>query len=154
MRVCAHRGERAIAALLLWTVAAAGALATRAAERPKEPDVVKVQHILISFKGRKTSKPVARTKAEAEALAKSLMERIGKGEDFDALVKQYTDDQYPGIYTMTNDGAAILSGAAQRKQMAASFGDVAFSLAVGEVGLAKYNGIQSPFGWHIIKRLE
>lgn len=125
----------------------------RSAEESKEPEVVTVQHILISFKG-KSSKPLTRKKAEAEALAKSLVERIAKGGDFDGLVKQYTDDQYPGIYKITNDGAPIMSGATPRERMAMSFGDVAFSLAVGEVGLARYNGIKSPYGWHIIKRLE
>jgi parvulin-like peptidyl-prolyl isomerase len=147
-----RRIVRTALALVPLAVLAVAPLA-RSAERPKEPEKVTVQHILISFKG-KTKKPVTRKKAEAEALAKSLMERIAKGEDFDALVKEYTDDQYPGIYTMTNDGVPIMSGTHAREQMAMSFGDVAFSLAVGEVGLARYDGFKSPYGWHIIKRLE
>ena len=73
---------------------------------------------------------------------------------FDALVKEFTDDSYPGTYTLTNDGVPITSGAHPREQMAMAFGDVAFSLAVGEVGMAKYDGFKSPYGWHIIKRLE
>jgi hypothetical protein len=36
----------------------------------------------------------------------------------------------------------------------ARFGDVAFGLAVGEVGLAAYHAATSPYGWHVIKRLE
>ena len=140
-------------AFLLLGALAAAPLLVRSAERPKEPEKVKVQHILISFKG-KTKKPVTRKKAEAEELARSLMDRIAKGEDFDALVKQYTDDQYPGTYTLTNDGQPRISGTFAREQMAMSFGDVAFSLKVGEVGMAKYDGFKSPYGWHIIKRLE
>ena len=146
MKRSIRRGLAAAAGLLVL-----GSLP--AAERGKEPEKVTVQHILISFKG-KTKKPVTRKKAEAEALAKSLLERIAKGEDFDALVKQYTDDQYPGIYTITNDGVPVESGAVTRENMAMSFGDVSFSLAVGEVGMAKYDGFKSPYGWHIIKRLE
>lgn len=41
-----------------------------------------------------------------------------------------------------------------RDGMVPAFGDVAFSLEVGEVGLAPYDAKSSPFGWHIIKRLE
>jgi parvulin-like peptidyl-prolyl isomerase len=140
-------------ALLLVLATALVAPPGSAAERPKEPEMVTVQHILVSFKG-KTKKPVTRKKAEAETLAKSLMDRIAKGEDFDALVKAHTDDSYPGIYTLTNDGVPVTSGSFTREQMAMSFGDVAFSLAVGEVGMAKYDGFKSPYGWHIIKRLE
>jgi parvulin-like peptidyl-prolyl isomerase len=132
---------KSVFAYLLLGALAAAPLLVRSAERPKEPEKVKVQHILISFKGRGTAKPVTRKKAEAEALATSLMERIAKGEDFDALVKEYTDDRYPGIYTITNDGIPIESGAVARESLVMSFGDVAFSLAVGEVGLAKYDGL-------------
>ena len=38
--------------------------------------------------------------------------------------------------------------------MVAAFGDVAFELEVGEVGLAKYHAGNSPYGWHVILRLE
>jgi parvulin-like peptidyl-prolyl isomerase len=138
---------------ILIACAVLGTLATGVFAAGKEPDTVTVQHILISFKG-KSSKPVTRKRAEAEALAKSLLARAAKGEDFDALVKQYTDDQYPGIYKLTNDGAPITSGATPRERMVMSFGDVSFSLAVGEVGLARYDGFKSPYGWHVIKRLE
>jgi len=144
---------KSVFAVLLLGALAAAPLPVRSAERPGEPEKVTVQHILISFKG-KTKKPVTRKKAEAEALAKSLMDRIAKGEDFDALVKEYTDDQYPGLYTLTNDGVPIMSGTHPREQMAMAFGDVAFSLKVGEVGMAKYDGFKSPYGWHIIKRIE
>lgn len=40
-----------------------------------------------------------------------------------------------------------------RAAMVPAFGDVGFSLEVGEVGLAGYDEKASPFGWHVIKRL-
>jgi len=40
-----------------------------------------------------------------------------------------------------------------RGAMVPAFGDVGFSLAVEEVGLATYDKDASPFGWHVIKRL-
>lgn len=42
----------------------------------------------------------------------------------------------------------------ERGRMVPAFCDVAFSLDVGEVGLAEYDAERSPFGWHVIKRLE
>jgi parvulin-like peptidyl-prolyl isomerase len=41
-----------------------------------------------------------------------------------------------------------------RAKMVQAFGDVGFSLGVGEVGLAVFDPKTSKYGWHIIKRLE
>jgi Xaa-Pro aminopeptidase len=122
----------------------------------REPDRVAVQHILIAFKGSIPEAKVIRTSEEAQVLAVELLERIKKGEDFDALVKKYTDDEYPGIYRMSNIG---LGPDKEKKEypragMVRSFGDVSFSLPVGGVGLAVYDPQRSKYGWHIIKRLE
>jgi parvulin-like peptidyl-prolyl isomerase len=38
--------------------------------------------------------------------------------------------------------------------MVAGFGDTSFSLAVGGMGMCAYDNARSPFGWHIIKRIE
>ena len=122
-------------------------------KKNKNPDVVTVQHILISFKGR-VNKPVERNKKEAKGFAWELFDRAEAGEDFDALVKEFTNDSHPGIYTLTNRGAQALLGTFKRSDMAASFGDVSFKLEVGEVGMAGFNPELSPYGWHIIKRLE
>ena len=122
-------------------------------KRNKNPDVVTVQHVLISFKGR-VDKPVERSKKDAKELAWEVFDRAEAGEDFDALVKEYTNDSHPGIYTMTNRGAATLPNTYKRSDMAVSFGDVSFKLDVGEIGMAGFNPELSPYGWHIIKRLE
>jgi foldase protein PrsA len=122
----------------------------------KEPEVIVVQHILIGFKKTIPNKQLERTKREAKEFAEELLRRAEEGEDFDALVKEHTNDQYPGIYKMTNTytDAPDLPDAVRRDQMVPAFGDVAFRLEVGEVGLAKHNSAISPYGYHIIKRLE
>jgi len=146
--------SRMAAWILVPALAALPAWIDVEAKKEKQPDVVVVQHILISFKGKVDKKKnVTRTKKEAEALAVELFERA-KTEDFDALVKEYTNDSYPGTYTVTNNGAPRIGGAATRGGMVRAFGDVAFDLAVGEVGMANYSAGSSPYGWHIIKRLE
>jgi PPIC-type PPIASE domain len=108
------------------------------------PRVV-VQHILIGFQGSVRGKPITRSRDEAEALAAKLFFEIQNGGDFDALVKQHTDDAYPGRYPMTLDG---------RSRMVQGFGDVGWRLEVDEVGVAPHEARKSPFGWHIIKRVE
>ena len=118
-----------------------------------EPDRIVVQHILISFKA-KTGRFVDRNKKEAEALAKEVLELARTEEDFDALVREYTDDSAPGIFRMTNFKVEPMAAETPRDGMVKYFGDVAFSLEVGEVGLAEYHATRSPYGWHIIKRLE
>jgi len=142
------RVRAAIAAAIL--VGGAGFLGAA----KNEPERVKVQHILIAFKKSIPGKEIARSKAEAKALAEELYARAQKGEDFDALVKQYTDDRYPGILLVTNDKAPHVPGGTKRADLVLRFGDVAFGLAVGEIGLAAQHAALSPYGWHVIKRLE
>ena len=122
----------------------------------KAPERIAVQHILIAFQGSIPDAKVTRTRAEAETLAKELFDRAKKGEDFDALVKGYTDDQHPGIYRMTNFDVTPDASKEEysRSGMVRAFGDVGFSLGVGGIGLAAYDPKTSKYGWHIIKRLE
>lgn len=114
-----------------------------------------MQHILVSFGDKIPGKMIARTEEQSRALAASLLDRARKGEDFDALVKQYTDDQHPGIYAMANNGVRPRSrDEYPRAGMVGCFGDLSFSLAVGEIGVCELDAKRSPYGWHIIKRLQ
>lgn len=127
-----------------------------AADTAQEPDYVTVQHILIGFEGTVPGKTVMRTQEEAKALAEDILARANAGEDFDAMVQEYTDDAHPGIYKMSNLGVAgdPAQGIFPRDRMVPAFGDVGFPLAVGEVGLAVYDQEKSPYGYHVIKRVE
>ena len=122
----------------------------------KEPDRVTVQHILIAFKGTIPKEDLTRNRDEAELLAKEIFERAKNGEDFDTLVKEYTDDQHPGIYKMSNIGIDPDKSKEEysRARMVKVFGDVSFKLGVNDIGLAEYDPETSKYGWHIIKRIE
>ena len=115
-------------------------------ERP-EQEVAKVtiQHLLVAFVGAKRGSEAGRTMEEARTLTSELLARARAGEDFLALVTKYTGDSAPGIYTLTQD---------DRDDYAEHFADVGFRLQVGEIGVAPYHVVKSPFGWHVIKRLE
>lgn len=118
-----------------------------------EPDRIEIQHVLISFAGSGTS--AKRSKEEAAALGADVLARAQAGEDFDALVRELTDDSHPGIYRLANNGVSPASGNEYpRGRMVAAFGDVGFALGVGDVGIANFDQRTSPYGWHIIKRLQ
>ncbi len=146
---------RMLVSLAAVVVAAALLIPSVGAAPAEEPEVVVVQHILIGFGRSVRGKKIDRTKAEARELAEALLQRAQAGEEsFDELVRQYTDDQHPGIYTLTNRDAPRRSAARTRDEMVPRFGDLAFSLEVGEVGLVHHHGGGSPYGWHVIKRLK
>lgn len=120
---------------------------------PVEPERIAVQHILISFAGAGTA--ATRTRDEAETLAHEVLTRARQGEAFDGLVRSVTDDSFPGIYRLCNTG--IQPHAADehaRDRMVPAFGDVGFPLDVDEIAMASHDPRTSPYGWHIIKRLE
>lgn len=118
------------------------------AARPEHPaEKVKVTHILISYKGapRMEQKKLTRSLSEAEKRAAEVYGRARAGEDFPALVKEFSDDSPEGTYDMTQQS---------RSGMVPAFGNVAWRLQVGEIGVAPNHSKDSPFGWHIIKRTE
>ena len=106
---------------------------------------VKLQHILLAFVGAMRGSEAGRTMEEARALTSDVLARARAGEDFTALMKQYTGDEGPGIYVLTQE---------DREDYAEHFADVGFRLQVGEIGVAPHHPVKSPFGWHVIKRIE
>ena len=144
-------------ALAVMSAGAVVALAQGTQSAPAataEPEHIQVQHCLISFTGKLPGKNISRSQEEAKKLGYDILARAQKGEDFDALVKQYTDDQHPGIYGMANKGVSPASGEYPRQGMVPAFGDVGFKLKVGEVGIADFDAKASPYGYHVIKRVK
>jgi len=118
-----------------------------------EPEHITVAHVLISFAGTRTE--AKRSKAEAQNLAADVLARAKKGEDFDKLMKDLSDDPGGGVYMMSNRGVRKVNpDEFNRDDMVAAFGDVGFRLGVGGIGMSDYGARKSPFGWHIIKRLK
>jgi peptidyl-prolyl cis-trans isomerase D len=107
---------------------------------------VRVKHVLISWKDRgeaEAGSPAAtRTRAQADELAVSVLERARAGEPIEALMAAHSDD--PGSAT---------SGEAYEVTPAAGlvfeFKRLSLRLEVGEAGL-----VLSEFGWHVIQRVE
>ncbi|MEM9410711.1 MAG: peptidylprolyl isomerase, partial [Planctomycetota bacterium] len=126
-----------------------------------EPDQITVQHILIGFDGSVPGKKITRSRDEAETLAKEILAKAQAGDDYDELVRKHTNDSAPGIYNMSNYGVPGDNTSAdptqhiyQRTGMVPAFGNVGFPLNIGEIGLANYDPVESPYGWHIVKRIK
>ena len=137
-------------------LAALRANVSETAARPEHTDpLVEVSHILIAFKDAARSS-ATRSKDEAEQLAAELLARARAGEDFEQLRQEFTDDRQAGkageaIYRMSLEPKQRYY---QRGRMVAAFGNVGWRLAPDEIGVAAHEPQDSPFGWHIIKRVK
>jgi parvulin-like peptidyl-prolyl isomerase len=136
--------------------------ATPSGPRPEkmsngEPAVITVKHVLISFKEAERSDQ-KRSKGEAQKLAYEVLGRAKSGEDFDKLIKEFSNDPGEGMYTLVNEGLKADELAKpmeyDRHGMVPAFGDVGFHIAVNEIGLAEHDPKTSPFGYHVIKRVK
>lgn len=82
----------------------------------------------------------AEPEKKGEELANELLERAKNGEDFDAMITQYTED--PGSES-NPDGYIFTDG-----EMVQEFEDCVKSLQPGEFGIC-----ESDYGYHVIQRL-
>jgi parvulin-like peptidyl-prolyl cis-trans isomerase-like protein len=109
-----------------------------------QPVEISARHLLIAYKGALRASPgIGRSKAEALARAEEAQKRAAGGEDFVALVKQYSDE--PGAADRGGD-----LGKFDRQSMVPAFANAAFALKVGEVSAV----VETQFGFHVIKRTE
>lgn len=126
-----------------------------------EPNYVTVDHILVGVKGDPRMPHVTRTAEEAAALVDEIRAQLEAGASWEDLKQKFSDDRAPGRgargpYALANRGMNP-GNATPRENMVRRFGDVSFSLEVGEIGVADYVPPPSrdcPFGYHIVKRIE
>ncbi len=114
------------------------------AAQEEGPSEITASHILVSFVGAMRAAPyIDRQKDEAKAFAEELRKKALTGEDFAQLAQENSDDR----------GSAATGGALgtfRREQMVPEFSNAAFRLEVGGVSEV----IESPYGFHVIKREE
>ncbi|CAN5896448.1 hypothetical protein BH11MYX2_BH11MYX2_39710 [soil metagenome] len=110
---------------------------------------VQVKHILISwsdlgdaFGGHQDERAAKRSRPEAEAVVKELLGKLKAGGDFDALMRESSEDTGSAKsgtpFTVKPDSGLVIE-----------FRQLSLRLNPGEWGVC-----QSDFGFHIIKRLE
>lgn len=105
----------------------------------KAPEQVRASHILLMVP--EGAKP--EVVAEKEKLAKSISERAKKGEAFEKLAKEFSED--PGSKEQGGDLDFFSKG-----QMVPEFSDMAFKLKKDEISAP----VKSQFGYHVIKTTD
>lgn len=111
--------------------------------RPEPPTQIATQHILVAWKGAKNAPAsIIRSKADAKKRVDEVAAKAkAPGADFSALVAEYSDDEG----TKGRQGSL---GKYPRSKMTPAFADAAFALAVDQVS----DPVETPFGYHVIKR--
>ncbi len=105
-------------------------------------EYVKANHILILTQDSVTGEAFdEKGKADAKKLAEDILKKLKKGEDFNKLCDEYTED--PGHATYP-DGYVFTKG-----EMVKEFEDAAYSLKEGEIS----GIVETSYGYHILKRL-
>jgi parvulin-like peptidyl-prolyl isomerase len=117
-------------------------------KREPEAGPVQTQHVLIGWKDVPAARqrPLdprasARTKADADKLAKEVFDKVRANGDMAKLMKEYSED--PG----SKDNAKVYE-VSRDTPFVEPYKNLSLRLKLNEAGLVK-----SPFGWHIIKRV-
>jgi peptidyl-prolyl cis-trans isomerase NIMA-interacting 1 len=107
------------------------------------PEQIAAQHILVAWKGAKNAPAsITRSKIDAKKRADEAAAKAKeKGADFSALVGEYSDDEG----TKGRQGSL---GKFAKSKMTPAFADAAFALSVDQVS----DPVETPFGYHVIKR--
>lgn len=108
------------------------------------PDAIIAQHVLVAYSGAKRApKGVTRSKAEARARAAEALAKVRSGTPFEDVVKQYSDD----AGSVDRMGSV---GKFHRGDMDPAFSAAAFALKPGSAS----DVVETPFGFHVIKRTQ
>lgn len=103
---------------------------------------MRAKHVLFLTQNDETGEALPEAEiAKKKQQADDILARAKKGEDFDALVSEFSED--PGSH-QNPDGYVFGPG-----EMVKEFEDCVASLGFGEIGFA-----ETSYGYHIIKRLD
>ncbi|MFI5308184.1 MAG: peptidylprolyl isomerase [Polyangiales bacterium] len=107
------------------------------------PQQIGAVHILVAYKGAQRADPkITRTREQARLLAEQIMRDARAGKDWDQLWEKYSNEP------SGRRGGDL--GTFGRGQMVPAFERAAFALAVGQIS----DVVESPFGFHVIKRTK
>ncbi len=141
--VCEQLVDRELRSKLTVTDEQVKQFYTENAEQMQRPETLRASHLLLATRNPVTDEEYDDAKKkEKRQLLEKLLERARKGEDFAALVKEYSDDpgsrDKGGEYTF------------QRGQMVPEFERAALALRTNQIS----DIVTTRFGYHIIKLHE
>lgn len=121
---------------------------------------VRVQHILVGRYGTAGGRLPYLKPADAEAMAAEVLAQARASNDFGKVVAERSYDFHettgePGLYRLHREpGPNMPRDEFRRDDMVEHFWKAAWRLQPGEIGIVLYNRAHSPFGYHIIKRID
>ena len=128
------------------------ALRARIAELAARPEVaderILIEHALVRA-------PAAGTPefGAAELQAARLFAALEAGAELQAALRAHADTTAQlGVHGMT--AGEPTGGYIPRALFVPAFGDAAWRLAPGELGAVAPDPVRSPYGWHLLRRLE
>lgn len=115
----------------------------------EQPETVHVRHILLMTSDPATREPLPADQQQAKRKQiESILKRARAGEDFAALVKQYSED--PGSKEQGGEYTFARASADPYHAMVPEFEAAAFSLANNQIS----DIVTTTYGYHIIKLIE
>jgi len=125
------------------------------AKRQVSPRRVKVKQILVRWSGARDPRGSKLDRSEAELLARALLARARNGTEFKKLVANEADAGLEvEILTVVADFKTRGAGEYSRADLPPALAELVFNLDVGEVGLCEFHEKESPYGWHVVLRVE
>ncbi|MDH3591529.1 MAG: peptidylprolyl isomerase, partial [Planctomycetota bacterium] len=143
--------NRARCGRLLW-------FRNRSKKKPRpEARRVRLKHIHIPFEGAKDApKGIPLDKAGAAAIAREVMQRLGAGEDFGQIgaERHYTKSRYKATFSLVESTVRLKRGDLRRDNVPKALARLAFNLELGQAGVCEYHEVESPYGYHVLLRIE
>ena len=112
--------------------------------KDEDPEEIAASHILVSYKGaEKAGDDITRTKDEAKTRAQELLKKVKEDDaDFAEIARKESDGP-------SKDKGGDL-GTFKKDKMHKNFEEAAWKLKVDEIS----DVVETPFGFHIIKRTK
>lgn len=118
-------------------------------DRPRKTKKAWVKHILIGWRdlepiysGRMDPRARGRSATDALRLARKIATEAKNGTKFEALMKEHSEDKGSATSGMAYE-------VHPEAKLVAAFRRLGLRLEVNEVGV-----VRSPYGWHIMKRID
>jgi hypothetical protein len=108
-----------------------------------------VTHFLIAFHDPQYMKDATRTKEQALAVAKSLLQDAVNGRSFDEIVEKFTDDRDRKTGKPNTNNGKPGSYTFPPPRMMAAFDKAARETPVGKITPVP---VETPYGYHVIRR--
>jgi hypothetical protein len=120
------------------------ALEHGSAKNAGQPRMISARHILIQYMGSRSAEAsIVRTREQARSVSEEVLRRLKSGEDFARLAVEFSDEPGAG-----SRGGAL--GRFGHGKWVPEFDTAAFALKPGEIS----GIVETPFGFHVIQRLE